>query len=109
MRKFSSLREAPAPIEGPIIGTVIGGTVIWFVLFLIQLPFYGWLDDHGHLWWLWTCLAGGGLGFIGIWYVRARDTAIRRAAGDQPDTGAGAEPRTDKTPQASAADTPDTR
>jgi len=28
----------------------------------------------------WTCLAGAGLGLIGIWYVRRRDAAIKRAA-----------------------------
>ncbi len=78
--------EAPEPFEGPVVGTVIGGTLIWFVLFLAQLPFYGWFDDHGHLWWLWTCLAGAGLGCIGIWYVRRRDAAIKRAV-------TGAEPR----------------
>ncbi|MCZ9337881.1 DUF2530 domain-containing protein, partial [Streptomyces sp. TRM76130] len=43
--------------------------------------FYGWFDDRGHLWWLWTCLAGAGLGLIGIWYVRRRDAAIARARG----------------------------
>ncbi|MFB8016884.1 hypothetical protein ACFC5E_36240, partial [Streptomyces rochei] len=31
-----------------------GGTVLWFVLFLAQLPFYGWFDEHGHTWWVWT-------------------------------------------------------
>ncbi|MFF8032577.1 MULTISPECIES: DUF2530 domain-containing protein [unclassified Streptomyces] len=76
----SPQHEAPEPLEGPVVGTVIGGTVIWFALFLVQLPFYGWFDDHGRTWWVWTCLAGGGLGVIGIWYVRRRDAAIKRAA-----------------------------
>ncbi|MEV0689680.1 DUF2530 domain-containing protein [Streptomyces sp. NPDC050388] len=71
--------EAPEPLEGPVVATIVGGTIIWFALFLVQLPFYGWFDDHGHTWWLWTCLAGGGLGLIGIWYVRRRDAAIKRA------------------------------
>jgi Protein of unknown function (DUF2530) len=71
-------RTAPEPLEGNIIATVTGGTVIWFVLFLAQLPFYGWYADHGHDWWIWTCLAGAGLGLIGIWYVRSREAAIRR-------------------------------
>ncbi|WP_237407257.1 DUF2530 domain-containing protein [Streptomyces sp. M2CJ-2] len=77
--------EAPEPLEGPVVATIVGGTIIWFALFLVQLPFYGWFDDHGHTWWLWTCLAGGGLGFIGIWYVRRRDAAIKR---DQAATAA---------------------
>ncbi|MEV7087612.1 DUF2530 domain-containing protein [Streptomyces sp. NPDC093085] len=80
-------RTAPEPLEGPVVGTVTGGTIIWFALFLIQLPFYGWYSAHGHAWWIWTCLAGGGLGLIGIWYVRGRDAAIKRAAAaDSPDS-----------------------
>ncbi|NGO69238.1 DUF2530 domain-containing protein [Streptomyces boncukensis] len=70
-------REAPEPLEGNVVATVVVGTLIWLALFLVQLPFYGWFDDHGHLWWLWTCAAGAGLGGIGIWYVRKRDAAIR--------------------------------
>ncbi|WP_030673037.1 DUF2530 domain-containing protein [Streptomyces cellulosae] len=79
----SPKREAPEPLEGPIVPTVVGGTVLWFALFLVQLPFYGWFDDHGHTWWLWTCLAGAGLGLIGIWYVRRRDAAIKNATASQ--------------------------
>lgn len=75
MAKWTPQHEAPEPLEGPVVATITGGTILWFVLFLVQLPFYGWFDDHGHLWWLWTCLAGGGLGLIGIWYAR-RDAGI---------------------------------
>ena len=78
--------EAPEPLEGPVVATITGGTILWFVLFLVQLPFYGWFDDHGHLWWLGTCLAGAGLGLIGIWYVRKRDAAIKRALAAGPST-----------------------
>ncbi|WKX20354.1 DUF2530 domain-containing protein [Streptomyces sp. HUAS CX7] len=80
MTKWTPTHEAPEPLEGPVVPTIVGGTVLWFVLFLVQLPFYGWFDDHGHAWWVWTCLAGAGLGLIGIWYVRGRDAAIKRDA-----------------------------
>ncbi|MFM9590133.1 DUF2530 domain-containing protein [Streptomyces scabiei] len=80
MAKWTPKHEAPAPLEGPIVPTIIGGTIVWLVLFVVQLPFYGWYEDHGHTWWIWTCLAGGGLGFIGIYYVRRRDAAIKRDA-----------------------------
>ena len=73
-------REAPEPLEGPVVGTVVTGTVIWSLLFLGQLPFYGWFEDGGHTWWLWTCAAGAGLGLLGVWIVRRRDAALRRAA-----------------------------
>jgi hypothetical protein len=75
-----------------VVATVVGGTIIWFVLFVVQLPFYGWFDDRGQTWWVWTCLAGGGLGLIGIWYVRRRDAAIKRAAAEQPADPAGQSP-----------------
>lgn len=73
-------REAPEPLEGNVVATVVTGTLVWLVLFLVQLPFYDWFADRGHTWWLWTCLAGGGLGLIGTWYVRRRDAALKRAA-----------------------------
>ncbi len=82
MKKWTPLHEAPEPLEGNVVATISGGTIVWFVLFLTQLPFYSWFDDHDHLWWLWTCLAGAGLGLIGIWYVRGRDEAIRRHAAE---------------------------
>ncbi|MFE7761183.1 DUF2530 domain-containing protein [Streptomyces sp. NPDC057438] len=80
MAKWIPKHEAPAPLEGPIVPTITGGTILWLVLFVVQLPFYGWYEDHGHTWWIWTCLAGGGLGFIGVYYVRRRDAAIKRDA-----------------------------
>ncbi|NDZ82528.1 DUF2530 domain-containing protein [Streptomyces sp. SID10853] len=85
MAKWTPVHEAPEPLEGPVVATITGGTIIWFVLFVVQLPFYGWFDDHGHLWWLWTCAAGGALGLVGVWYVRGRDAALKRAAA-QADT-----------------------
>ncbi|SDN92190.1 Protein of unknown function [Actinacidiphila guanduensis] len=78
-KQSTPLREAPEPLEANDVATVTVGTVIWFVLFLAQLPFYGWYSDHGHTWFIWTCLAGGGLGLVGLLYVRARRDAIRSA------------------------------
>ncbi|RFU85296.1 DUF2530 domain-containing protein [Streptomyces triticagri] len=83
MAKWTPKHEAPEPLEGPVVATIVGGTILWFVLFLAQLPFYGWFDDRGATWWIWTCLAGAGLGLIGIWYVRGRDAALKRAAAEE--------------------------
>ncbi|MCP9958443.1 MULTISPECIES: DUF2530 domain-containing protein [Streptomyces] len=80
MAKWTPKHEAPEPLEGPVVATVTGGTIIWFALFLVQVPFYGWFADRDLAWWVWTCLAGAGLGLFGIWYVRRRDAAIKRAA-----------------------------
>ncbi|MFD3409719.1 DUF2530 domain-containing protein [Streptomyces cyaneofuscatus] len=92
MEKWTPKHEAPEPLEGPVVSTVVGGTILWFVLFLAQLPFYGWFADRGHIWWVWTPLAGAGLGLIGIWYVRGRDAALKRhAAQAEAKDAAGAE------------------
>lgn len=85
MVKWTPKHEAPEPLEGPVVATITGGTMLWFVLFLVQIPFYSWFDERGLMWWVWTCLAGGGLGLIGIWYVRGRDAAIKRARSDASD------------------------
>ena len=77
MKKWTPLHETPEPLEGNDVAIVTAGTIIWFVLFLVQLPFYGWYADHGRAWWIWTCLAGAGLGLLGLWYVRARRAAGR--------------------------------
>ena len=94
-------REAPEPLEGNVVAVVTGGTVVWFALFLGQLPFYRWYADRGHDWWIWTCLVGGALGLLGLVYVRRREAALRRAArssdhaaadDDRADGGAAPEP-----------------
>ncbi|MFF0111298.1 hypothetical protein [Streptomyces prasinus] len=108
--KGNPQHEAPEPLEGPVVATVVGGTILWFALFLVQLPFYGWFDDRGHTWWLWTCLAGGGLGFIGIWYVRRRDAAISREQAERTARTAQAArtvETTDTTDTVTAAETAD--
>jgi hypothetical protein len=48
------------------------------------LPFYSELEDNGRLWWLWTCLAGCGLGLFGLEYCRRRRRArAERDAADE--------------------------
>ncbi len=60
------------PLDVAGVRTVQVGTALWTLAFLGLLPFYGRLRDDGHLWWLWTCLAGVGLGLFGIEYCRRR-------------------------------------
>lgn len=73
------LRPAPEPLEANDVATTVVGTAVWFALFLVQLPFYGWYADHGHTWFIWSCAAGTGIGLLGLPYVRARRDAIARA------------------------------
>jgi hypothetical protein len=46
------------------------GTAIYFVAFVVLLPFYSWLGRHDHRIWLWTCLAGTVLGLLGYSIIR---------------------------------------
>lgn len=80
----SGEREAPEPYEGNVVAAITVGTLVWAALFVGQLPFYGWLRDHGHESWLWTCLVGFGGGLLGVWYVRRREAAIRTSRGSGP-------------------------
>jgi hypothetical protein len=51
------------------------GTGLWLLAFVALLPFYSRLEESGRLWWLWTCLAGFGLGLFGVEYCRRRRKA----------------------------------
>ena len=60
----------PLDVDGT--RTVTVGAGLWLVAFVLLLPFYDRLDRTGRLWWLWTCLAGFGLGVLGWDYCRRR-------------------------------------
>lgn len=60
----------PLDVDG--VRTVQVGTAAFFLGFLALLPFYGPLEEDGHTWWLWMCLAGMGLGLLGLEYCRRR-------------------------------------
>jgi hypothetical protein len=79
----SPRRPAPPPLEGNdqlVTATITGAWAVAVIVMLIvrdRLP-------AGDRWWLWTCVAGLGLGIFALWYVprmkRARAaTAERRS------------------------------
>jgi hypothetical protein len=55
------------------------GTGMWFVAWLVLLLFHRRLEHHGNEWWIWTAVAGLGLGMWGWLLVRKR-IAARDAA-----------------------------
>ena len=65
----------PLDVDG--VRTVEVGTAVWLVAFVALLPFYGTLSAHGRTWWLWTCLAGFGLGLVGLDHCRRRRRSRR--------------------------------
>jgi hypothetical protein len=60
----------PLDVDG--VRTLEVGTAIWLVAFVALLPFYGKLEETGRVWWLWSCMAGFGLGLFGIEICRRR-------------------------------------
>lgn len=60
----------PLDLDG--VRTLQIGTALWLIAFVALLPFYARLEEAGRLWWLWTCLAGFGLGLFGYEYCRRR-------------------------------------
>ncbi|HZB48709.1 MAG TPA: DUF2530 domain-containing protein [Mycobacteriales bacterium] len=79
-------RPTPPPLEADTVRIVIVGTTLWFVGFLVLLPFRGRLADDGREFWLWTCLAGGLLGLLGLFLARRAASAAARRRG-QPSAG----------------------
>jgi hypothetical protein len=74
-RTFLVAQVAPLDVNGT--RTMGTGAVLWLVAFVALLPFSSTLDDAGRSWWLWTCLAGFGLGVIGWFYCRRRAQHLR--------------------------------
>lgn len=60
----------PLDVDG--VRTVAIGSAAWIVAFFAMLPFIGTLRDNDRLSWLWICIAGFGLGLIGVEYCRRR-------------------------------------
>jgi Flp pilus assembly protein TadB len=69
----------PLDVDG--VRTVAVGSVAWIVAFVAMLPFIGTLRDHDRLSWLWICIAGFGLGLIGLEYCRRRRNLLTAEPG----------------------------
>ncbi len=78
-RTFIVADVDPLDVDG--VRTLAVGTALWAVAFVMLVPFSGRLRENGHLWWMWTCVAGFGLGLLGWDYCRRRRNA-RQAAED---------------------------
>ena len=81
----------PVDVDG--VRTVLVGTVMWAVALVVLLLLRSRLEESGRQWWLWTCVAGVGLGLLGYEYTRRRRDAIRRVREYQHDHPEGGEAR----------------
>jgi hypothetical protein len=66
----SPTRARPAAVQANPRPVIFVGTAAFFIGFVVLLPFYGWLGEHDHRVWLWTCLAGWVLGLAGLTLMR---------------------------------------
>ncbi len=80
-RTFLVADVEPLDVDG--VRTVGVGIALFAVAFLALLPFYGRLAEAERTWWLWTCLAGVGLGFLGLEYCRHRRAVRTTRLGQQ--------------------------
>ncbi len=64
----------PMDVDG--VRTMTFGTIAWGIVALALVPFWGNLQDQGRTWWLWTAIAGLGLGLMGIEYCKRRRDAL---------------------------------
>lgn len=107
----------PMDVDG--VRTMTFGTIAWGIVALALLPFWGNLQDQGRTWWLWTAIAGLGLGLMGIEYCKRRRDALvgqdEAPAATTPEPAAAPKPakpdkvkapKADKAPRASKKDAP---
>ena len=52
-------------------------TAAWGVAAIVLVVLRADLVESGRMWWLWTCVAGFGLGLLGYAYSRRRRDAMR--------------------------------
>jgi hypothetical protein len=65
------------------------GIALWAAAFAIMLPFRKTLIADGHGWWLYTCLAGAGLGMLGLPMVGQRKKVMERETEHGREVGRG--------------------
>lgn len=65
-------RPDPEPVATDDRAAVLAGLVLWVLVLGGLLLFVGALVESGHVWWLWTCLVGIGLGLVGLVYIHFR-------------------------------------
>jgi Protein of unknown function (DUF2530) len=80
------IRPPPEPLDVDAVRVIVVGTALWFAAFLALLPFHDRLAADGHMLWLWTCVAGTGLGLVGLALCLWQQASQRGAKSAAPPT-----------------------
>ncbi|HEX5188593.1 MAG TPA: DUF2530 domain-containing protein [Streptosporangiaceae bacterium] len=77
-------REVPPPLEGNDRQIAAIGSAAWAAALIVVFALRDQLPRGSH-WWIWTCVAGLGLGLFGVVYIpylqRSRVRASKRRGG----------------------------
>ncbi|WP_083975095.1 DUF2530 domain-containing protein [Herbidospora daliensis] len=68
-------RPDPEPLKTNDSATITVGIVLWAIALIVLL-----IVRPDQSWYSWTCVAGIGMGFFGLWFVRRRDRKVRTSA-----------------------------
>jgi hypothetical protein len=83
-KTFVTAKVQPLDLTG--VRTVAVGVIMWLLAFIALLPFYSTLQEHDRGWWLWTSIAGFGLGLLGLEYCRRRRDRLAAQSDAEPET-----------------------
>ena len=72
--KDSERRPDPAPVKTDDRKAYLVGLILWVIALVAVIVFLPVLTADGRGWWLWACVAGLGLGVIGMLYTHWRRT-----------------------------------
>lgn len=80
-------RPPPPPLATDDRGAVLAGIAVWLVSLVVLMLSRSSLVADGRGWWIWTAVAGIGLGVIGLGHLHRRarrDPGNRRATPSSP-------------------------
>jgi len=70
--KDSERRPDPVPVKTDDRKAILVGMTLWLLALVAFLIFATPLLAAGHVWWLYTCAVGLGLGLVGLIYTNRR-------------------------------------
>jgi hypothetical protein len=83
-KTYLTAKVQPLDLTG--VRTVTVGVIMWLLAFFALLPVYSTLQEHDRGWWLWTSIAGFGLGLLGLEYCRRRRDRLSAQSDAEPAT-----------------------